>query len=108
LWAVVIFGVQLCAGRFGLDLVDEGYFLSWADRVRQGGLPYRDFDTYDTPGIFYLYAALFDWFGVNVGVIRGTIAGLWAVYWLVLHGLGRRVVAPSFGMGAAEEAPRLL
>jgi hypothetical protein len=98
LLALAVLAAHTLAGRVGLDLVDEGYFLSLADRVRQGAVPYRDFDTYYTPGVFYLYAALFDVFGVSVGTIRGMIAVEWAAYWLVLYSLARRVVAPAFAV----------
>src|SRR5687768_6217483 len=54
--AVLVLAAHVWAGQFGIDPVDEGYFLSLADRVHQGALPYRDFDTYYTPGVFYLYA----------------------------------------------------
>jgi hypothetical protein len=86
------------AGRIGIDVVDEGYFLSLADRVHQGALPYRDFETYYTPGIFYVYAGLFHLFGASVGVTRVMIAAMWGVYWLVLYGLARRVLAPAFAV----------
>ena len=35
-------------------------------RVHAGDIPYRDFDTYYTPGIFYLYSWMFSLFGVSV------------------------------------------
>src|SRR5919204_1797867 len=49
----------VCAGYLALawydfDLLDEGYFLTHARRVELGGLPYRDFSTPYTPGVFYL------------------------------------------------------
>ncbi|MBO0880171.1 MAG: glycosyltransferase family 39 protein, partial [Mycobacterium sp.] len=82
--------------QVGIDPVDEGYFLSLADRVRDGALPYRDFDTYYTPGIFYLYAWLLQTFGVGVGAVRAFTAIEWAACWLVLYRLARRLVSPWF------------
>ena len=48
---------------YGFDLLEEGYFLTHARRVQAGGLPYRDFSTPYTPGVFYLYAWMMDWIG---------------------------------------------
>jgi hypothetical protein len=96
--AIIVLAAHAWAGQFGIDPVDEGYFLSLADRVRQGGLPYRDFDTYYTPGIFYLYAAAFDLCGPTLTPIRWIIAVQWSIFWLLLYGLARRVVSPAFAV----------
>src|SRR2546428_635228 len=58
----------ICAAYLALawcdfDLLDEGYSLPNARHVQLGGLPYRDFDSPYTPGVFYLYAWILDHFG---------------------------------------------
>jgi len=45
--ALAVFAGYAWSGRYWIDLMDEGYFLYLADRVRQGDLPYRDFDIID-------------------------------------------------------------
>src|SRR4051794_20400553 len=62
--------------RLGIDLADEGYFLDLASRVQAGKLPYRDFDTYYTPGIFYLNSAVLTLFGANVLPPRWVMAAV--------------------------------
>ncbi len=96
--ALAVLVGHVLSGQVGIDPVDEGYFLSLADRVRAGSLPYRDFDTYYPPGIFYLYAWLFQLFGVGVGVVRGFSAVEWAACWLVLYRLARRLASPLFAV----------
>ena len=46
------FAAYAWSAQFWIDPVDEGYFLDLADRVQHGALPYRDFATYYTPGVF--------------------------------------------------------
>ena len=60
----------LWVSRYGFDLLEEGYFSTHSRRVQLGGLPYRDFSTPYTPGIFYLGARLMDWFGTDVVTLR--------------------------------------
>jgi hypothetical protein len=55
---VLLFGSGVWLARYGIDVTDEGYFLDLASRVQDGQLPYRDFDTYYTPGLFYELRAL--------------------------------------------------
>jgi hypothetical protein len=47
----------------GIDDLDEGYFVQQATRVLHGQIPYRDFETFYTPGLAYLHALLFGMFG---------------------------------------------
>ncbi len=96
--ALALFAVYAWAARYWIDLADEGYFLYLASRVYQGDLPYRDFDTYYTPGVFYLYAALFKLFGVSVMPIRVFMAGARAVCALLLYGLARRLAPWPFAL----------
>lgn len=55
----------LCRGIF-----DEGLAIYGAERVLNGDIPYRDFWTLYSPGIFYLLAICFKIFGVSVIVER--------------------------------------
>ena len=50
------FAVYVWSSWYWIDLIDEGYFIYLGSRVQAGDLPYRDFDSYYTPGIFYLFA----------------------------------------------------
>jgi hypothetical protein len=79
------------SGHYWVDLVDEGYFLDLGQRVLNGALPYRDFTTYYTPGIFYLFAATFKLFGTNLLVVRYEMAIVRGLCALLLYGLSRRV-----------------
>src|SRR4051812_11882268 len=78
-------------GHLWGHLLDEGYFLDLANRVQNGALPYRDFATYYTPGVFYLFAAAFKLFGTNLLTIRWLMALLRGVCLLLVYGLTRRL-----------------
>ena len=71
-------------------MVDEGYFMDLSNRVLHGALPYRDFDAYYTPGVFYLFALVLKVFGASMGPVRLLMAGLRAATALLLLVLGRR------------------
>jgi hypothetical protein len=96
LCVLVVFGAYAWLARFGIDLVDEGYFMDLAGRVMHGQLPYRDFDTYYTPGLFYLDAAVFGLFGVSVIPARLVMIGIRVGCEVLLYRLGRRVMPPVF------------
>ena len=81
---------------YGFDLLEEGYFLTNARAVQLGHLPYRDFDTPYTPGVFYLYARLMDWFGTDLTVLRTWQIGGRVAFFLALYLCGRQVVPPYF------------
>src|SRR5207253_751766 len=85
-------------GRYWLDLIDEGYFVYLGSRVQAGDLPYRDFDTYYTPGIFYLFAWTFDLFGVTVEPIRVLMSGMRVCWGLLLYRLARRIAPWPFAL----------
>jgi hypothetical protein len=67
--ALVSLGLVLLADlvliRLGLDAEDEGYFLEQATRVVQGQLPYRDFDSFYTPALLYVHAAVLSLFSTS-------------------------------------------
>src|SRR5712692_6310422 len=91
LLGLVVLVASAWSGHLWIDVVDEGYFLDLADRVRIGAVPYRDFATYYTPGIFYLFAAVLKVFGVSVLPIRYLTAGLRAAAAVLMFSLTRRV-----------------
>ena len=91
LLATATFLAYAWSAHFWVEQVDEGYFLDMADRVVRGELPYRDFTTYYTPGIFYLFAATFKLFGANLLWPRYLMALLRVATLLLTYGLARRV-----------------
>jgi hypothetical protein len=98
--ALVVVGA-ICAwylslAWYGFDLLDEGYFLTHARRIQLGGLPYRDFDTPYTPGIFYLYAWLLDWVGSSMVALRTPAVLGRGLTFLLLYVVGRRWMPPFF------------
>jgi len=86
--AVLLLIAFVCAGvfllRVGIDSLDEGYFVEQAMRVLHGQLPYRDFDTWYTPGLLYVHAALIGVFG-DPHLLAVRAAGL---FWRVCVGVG--------------------
>jgi hypothetical protein len=96
--AALAFAYYAWSSRYWIDLLDEGYFLYLASRVQAGDLPYRDFDTYYTPGIFYLFAWTFNLFGLSVVPIRLLMAAMRVLLGLLLYRLTRRVAAWPFAL----------
>jgi hypothetical protein len=93
--AAVVAG-YLSLAWYGFDLLDEGYFLTHARRIQLGGLPYRDFDTPYTPGVFYLYAWLLDRFGPAMELLRTPAVVGRAFTFGALYLLARRLTSPFF------------
>src|ERR687883_1352616 len=85
LGTLAVLGAYAWIARYGIDLVDEGYFLDLASRVQHGQLPYRDFDTYYTPGLFYLQAGALALLGPNVLTLRLPMVGLRLACGLLLY-----------------------
>ncbi len=96
--ALAIFVVYAWSSNYWVDLIDEGYFLYLASRVYAGDLPYRDFDTYYTPGVFYLYATAYHLFGVSIVSVRVLMAAMRVACALLLYGLTRRIAPPPFAI----------
>ena len=93
--ALVCIG-YLWVSWYGFDLLEEGYFSTHSRRVQLGGLPYRDFSTPYTPGIFYLGALLMDWFGTDVVTLRLPQVISRVVLSLALYSAGRHLMPPFF------------
>lgn len=87
------------AAGIWLDLVDEGYFLELASRIMRGALPYRDFDTYYTPAVFYLHALTF-WLSGEQSVlpVRLVLAVVRTTGLVVLYLLARRIAPPPLAL----------
>ena len=88
---VAVLAYVLLFRGYGFDPFDEGTLLAQIDRVRRGEVPYRDFHTGYTPGLFYLNAWLFEVFGVHVQVVRSMLAVLHAAEMAALYWLARRL-----------------
>jgi hypothetical protein len=96
--AVAMLALYVWASGYWIDLIDEGYFVYLGSRVAAGDLPYRDFDTYYTPGVFYLFAWTFKVFGLTVEPIRILMSVMRVLWALVLYALTRRVAPWPFAM----------
>lgn len=94
--AALLGGVYLSFAQYGFDVLEEGYFLTNAWRVWQGDVPYRDFDAPYTPGIFYVYAWMFEHIGRSVVVLRELHVAARFVFFLALYAAGRRVCSPFY------------
>ncbi|MFN8524962.1 MAG: hypothetical protein U0821_17850 [Chloroflexota bacterium] len=87
-----LLGLYVWSTKYWLDLSDEGYFVYLSSRVLNGDLPYRDFDTYYTPGVFYLYSATMWLFGVTVMPVRILLAVVRVATAALTYRLCRRLV----------------
>jgi hypothetical protein len=93
--ALLIACVVLEAGtlRFGVDDLDEGYFVQQGARVLHGQVPYRDFLSLYTPGLAYAHAALFALSGKpSIEAARGLSLAARAGLALLLFALARPFV----------------
>jgi hypothetical protein len=98
---------------YGFDLLEEGYFVSHARRVQLGAVPYRDLSVPYTPGVFYLYAWVMDWFGPGIVALRCLQVAARVVLYVTLYALGRQIMRPFFAavppmlLLAMDSAPEL-
>jgi hypothetical protein len=101
-WPAVGLGFLAAAGlhlyfvHIWLDFVDEGYFLDLADRMLRGDMPYRDFFTPYTPGVFYLHLWAMELLGREVTSLRWPLIAANLTLGLITYVLGRRVASPPF------------
>lgn len=76
---VGLLAITLVVGWFlllhdtGLNLGDEGYLWHNAQRTLEGGVPIRDFRSYD-PGRYYWSALWFAWLGPGLSSLRISLA----------------------------------
>jgi len=96
--AVCMFA-DLALLRFGVDIVDEGYFAEQAVRVLRGEVPYRDFESLYTPGLLYLHAAVFAALGgpYLIGLRIVALAGRAALA-IALYALARPLAPPRWAI----------
>jgi HEAT repeat protein len=85
---------------YGFYLEDEGTMLYQIARTHAGEIPYIDFHTGYTPGLFYVNAWLFDAFGVDVIALRIGLALVNALAAALLFALTRRVAPPAWAFVA--------
>ena len=98
---LLYYGLSL--SRFPLSLWDEGYLYYVAHALQRGCVPYIDIQLYSyLPGLFYLFAGIFEIFGVSVFAARMLmLAGLTLTPWL-LYRIARQLAnqAVAFGIAA--------
>ncbi|HEU5316281.1 MAG TPA: hypothetical protein VFX49_09245 [Chloroflexota bacterium] len=96
--AALVAALYLSFAQYGFDVLEEGYFLSNARRVLEGDVPYRDFNTPYTPGIFYLYAWMMERVGANLVALRVVHVAARFVYVLALYAVGRTMSRPFYAV----------
>ncbi len=97
---IVALAYLLTFRRYGLNLEDEGTLIAQAYRVYGGQMPYRDFHTGYTPGVFYLNAALFRVFEPSIGTVRAGLAVVHAASLALVFGIARHLLEPRMAVGA--------
>jgi hypothetical protein len=104
LWSVSALVLwALC--RRGLTLGDEGYLLSQAADLLAGKVPYRDFDLFVTPGVWYLIAGIFSITGPSVIATRLASAACMLAIMLVMRRIVRSSGSSLWGDFAAALIP---
>ena len=108
--AVSVTGWWLWANRFFLSL-DEGIYLSGAERILRGQAPYRDFFVITGPGRFWIEAAILRVLGptlrhARLALVFDLALISAAVYWLTARLTGRYfALVATFTFFALETRP---
>jgi hypothetical protein len=84
----------------GLNVMDEGHILMFADIVANGGELYRDATLLPLPGSFYFLALAFDAFGSSILVARWIVLVEFSLMCSITYAVARRLASPAFAWGA--------
>ncbi len=81
--------------------LDEGIYLEAARRVASGEVPYRDFFAITGPGTFWLYGAVFHWFGTSLAAARAVLCLELAATCAAIYYLVNRTASALFAAGVS-------
>jgi hypothetical protein len=87
--------------RSGLDIRDEGFLAYGAERVAQGQIPNRDFESLQPPGSFYTAAAIFKLFGTSLVSLRIFGLTLYVTIPILAYAIIRRMTGPVLAFAGA-------
>src|ERR1044071_7496241 len=87
--------------RLGLDLMDEGFLVTGAERVLHGEMPNRDFVSVQAPLSFYTVAAVFKIGGTSLASLRAAGLALYLLMILLTYAVARRLMRPAASLAAA-------
>jgi 4-amino-4-deoxy-L-arabinose transferase-like glycosyltransferase len=87
----------LWANRFFLSL-DEGIYLSGAERILRGQVPYRDFFVMTGPGTFWIQAAILGLLGPTLRAARLALVFDLALLTALVYWLTARITSRKFAL----------